>query len=564
MKKDNRMKRYRLLAILMTVLAMCVAGNVEMSAQKKSGKAPTTKTAVSKTGKSGNKKNTGVSKDKKSPAAKTGSRKKGKNTSPAKPETSSDIKRRQEETRREIALTQEQIKQNERDVRRGLNDLGKLKGDITAGEKLLADATAQVNSVETQISDIESKIATNENELTRLREEYLKAVKKMRAKKQNNSMLSFIFSARNFNDAMRRMRYMKEFSGWRERQNNEIAGHVAELRKEKEELAKAKDEKAKVMATQAKAQASLKEQYARQDAVVAGLKANGQALKSHLARKQAEANELKVKISALIAQEQAKAKAEADRAAKAEAEKKTRQEKEKMEAERRKQLAQKNVATDKETAKAEPLKPEKDSKTEKKAQDTKGKKENKASKGKEYAEARKRKPRTQADDTKKNAPSESANLEKTAASDKATASAASGASGFEKMKGSLPKPVSGSFKVTSPFGRHALPELPDVMYDNPGIDAEVAAGASAQAVYGGKVSGVYMIPGYSTVVIVNHGNYYTVYGNIQSASVKVGDSVSQGQALGRLAPGEDDPGHSLIHFEVWHNREKLNPSAWIR
>ena len=92
----------------------------------------------------------------------------------------------------------------------------------------------------------------------------------------------------------------------------------------------------------------------------------------------------------------------------------------------------------------------------------------------------------------------------------------------------------------------------------------MAQGAAAQAVFPGRVSGVYMIPGFSTVIIVNHGNYYTIYGNIASASVKVGDSVRQGQALGRLAPDPDAPGHSKIHFEVWKNREKLNPLNWIR
>ena len=131
------------------------------------------------------------------------------------------------------------------------------------------------------------------------------------------------------------------------------------------------------------------------------------------------------------------------------------------------------------------------------------------------------------------------------------------------MRGRLPKPVAGGFRVVSPFGRQSLPDLPDVVYDNPGIDAEVAKGASAQAVYSGNVSAVYRVPGFSVVVIVNHGNYYTVYGNIESASVKVGDNVRQGQSLGRLAPDADDPSHSTIHFEVWRHREKLNPMSWI-
>lgn len=132
------------------------------------------------------------------------------------------------------------------------------------------------------------------------------------------------------------------------------------------------------------------------------------------------------------------------------------------------------------------------------------------------------------------------------------------------MRGALPRPVSGGFRITSPFGRHSLPDLPDVTYDNPGIDVEVDAGAAAKAVYQGKVSGVYMIPGFATVVIVNHGDYYTVYGNIASSTVKVGDSVKQGQTLGNVAADSDNPGHSTLHFEVWKGREKLNPSSWIR
>ena len=101
-------------------------------------------------------------------------------------------------------------------------------------------------------------------------------------------------------------------------------------------------------------------------------------------------------------------------------------------------------------------------------------------------------------------------------------------------------------------------------FDNPGIDVEVAAGAKAQAVADGKVSGVYMLPGYNTVVIVSHGNYYTVYGNILSASVKTGDSVKTGHSLGSLAKDSDNEKRTLLHFEVWHGRDKLNPASWLR
>ena len=102
------------------------------------------------------------------------------------------------------------------------------------------------------------------------------------------------------------------------------------------------------------------------------------------------------------------------------------------------------------------------------------------------------------------------------------------------------------------------------MFDNPGIDAIVSAGASAQSVYDGTVTGVYVVPGYSTVVIICHGDYYTVYGNIGKPQVSKGQSVKQGQALGKLVSDDDAGGRTTIHFEIYKNREKLNTEQWIR
>lgn len=92
----------------------------------------------------------------------------------------------------------------------------------------------------------------------------------------------------------------------------------------------------------------------------------------------------------------------------------------------------------------------------------------------------------------------------------------------------------------------------------------VSSGASALAVYPGTVTGVYVLPGFSTVVIVSHGEYYTVYGNIGTPAVSKGQAVKQGQALGKLMADPDEGGRTTIHFEIYKNRDKLNPEAWIR
>ncbi len=381
------------------------------------------------------------------------------------------------------------------------------------------------------------------------------------------SGLAFVFASENFNQALRRMRYLRQFSRWKDRQSAAIDSKTSELKSQKESLAKTRGEHGAALRKQQSEQQSLQKQYSRQDAIVAELKANGNALKSHLSRKQAEANELRSRISALIAEEERRAaeeRARQEAARKAEEERLAREEAARLEAEAAKEAAareaellaensRENSKREAETRK-EQKKLEEAKKKEAKKERKKKKKEKKPNEKQEqsksvpqnYAEARKRVPGS-------------------AASKGVSANATVNSAGnFASMKGSLPKPASGSFKVTSRFGRQSLPDLPDVVYDNPGIDAEVSPGASALAVYGGKVSGVYMIPGYNTVVIVNHGNYYTVYGNILSPAVKVGDQVRAGQGLGALAPDDDDHSRSSIHFEVWKNREKLNPLEWIR
>mgnify|MGYP005946968661 CR=1 FL=1 len=539
----HRLKTY---CLYLTLVLFLIGGSVPVDAQKRKA-ATKAKTEQKKT-------SSRRSKTKSSSKSKSSRSKSSRSKTPAKtstkkktsPETSAEAKRRQEETQKEIARTKEELRRNEAEVKKGLSKLNRLNADITTGRNLVAKATEQVQQLDSRIATLETEISTSEAQLKKMREDYLRSVKKIRGKKNSNSALAFIFSSKNFSQAMRRMRYLKQVSAWRSKKSAEISASVKELTQQKELLVQSRREKDIALSRQIAAQNQLNTQYQRQDAVVGELRRNGQALQSHLAKKQQEANALKSRIAALIAEENRKAE-EARRAEEArKAAEEARLAEEARKAEEAKLLAEQTEKSKPE----EKQEKKKDKKQTKKADKQKGKQD--------YAEARKRKPRS-------SKPSESEASASPDVNKNASAKAsASQAGNFAAMRGSLPRPVSGAFRVTSQFGRHSLPELPDVMYDNPGIDAETSAGASAQAVYSGKVSGVYVIPGFSTVIIINHGNYYTVYGNISSPAVKVGDVVKQGQALGRLAPDEEDPTHSSIHFEVWKNRDKLNPLDWIR
>lgn len=570
----------------MLLVAAMLAPAPALYARKPAAKASTS--AQSKKGR------TGARKGSKSGARKGTSRKKG-STRKGATETSADVRRREEATRREIRQTQQQIQVNDAEIKKNLAELGKLEDDIKAGKVKVAQATKKVNTLQSQINGLQSRISRDEATLAKLRSEYLKAVKRMRVKRKSKSMLAFVFSSGSFNEAVRRMRYMKRVSDWRDRQTREIGERVAELKTQTEALSRTKTAHDHALAENVKAQKQLQSQFDRQDAIVVDLRRNGQALQAHLSKKQAEANALKGRVAALIAEETRKAEAEeraraaAEAQARAEAaereraaaalaaEQRAREEERQREAELLAQnearkseapaKAQEKKQPKKETPKPKKETPKKETPKKETPRKETPKKETQAkSSGGEdvsYAQARRRKPRSQ---TQKAAPSAagSVNAAKSSNAARSAAPARRELSDFGSMRGSLPRPVAGQFRVTSRFGTHSLPDMPNVTYDNPGIDAEVAPGATAQAVYGGKVSGVYVVDGYSTVVIVNHGGYYTVYGNIASPSVSVGESVRQGQGLGRLATDSEDPSHSTIHFEVWRNRDKMDPLGWIR
>ena len=548
-----------------------------------------TKTSSKKSANSNSKKSTGnasvkksgrktsgtkTSSDTKKGGSKGNSTKKGRGTKKnsgtkkaTRTESSADVKRQQEATQREISETKKQIQLNDASIKKGVDELGRLQGDISDSKEKVKVAATEVAGLNNRISGLEKQVADEEAQLEKLRTEYLKAIKKMRAAGKNNSTLAFIFSSGTFNQAMRRMRYLKQFSEWKDRQSAEIAGKVEHLKNQRATLSKTLSAKDAALRQQQAAQTELEKQYSRQDAIVVELRANGQALNAHLSKKQAEANALRSRISSLIAAEEQQRRAREEQARRdaeaAEARKRQEAEARAAREEQARRDAEAAEAARQAEAKAQETAKKESKQTASKKQEAAPQKsvpvqkvESSKSSG-DYASARQRKPRSE-----KPAPAKTPSKASTPA--KAQPAAAADAGSFEKMRGSLPRPVSGAFRITSPFGRHSLPELPDVVYDNPGIDAQTSAGASAQAVYGGKVSGVYVIPGFSTVVIVNHGNYYTVYGNIASPAVKVGDSVKQGQNLGKLAVDEDDSSHSAIHFEVWRNRDKLNPSEWIR
>ena len=138
------------------------------------------------------------------------------------------------------------------------------------------------------------------------------------------------------------------------------------------------------------------------------------------------------------------------------------------------------------------------------------------------------------------------------------------ASSFEQNKGRLPAPIRGAYSLLRTFGVHQHSQHSRVQVSSSGVDFGLRSAGQAYAVFSGVVSRIFVIPGYGTSIILRHGNYLTVYANLSSISVSQGARVATGQALGAIGAAPDGSADRLLHFQLWHERTKLNPLSWIR
>jgi septal ring factor EnvC (AmiA/AmiB activator) len=134
-------------------------------------------------------------------------------------------------------------------------------------------------------------------------------------------------------------------------------------------------------------------------------------------------------------------------------------------------------------------------------------------------------------------------------------------SSFASNKGKLPWPSEKGI-ITGVFGEHAHPVLKYVKVKNNGIDVTTDKGANVRSVFNGKVSRVMSFPNMNKVVIVRHGEFLTVYSNLEEVSVSDGQEISTKQLIGKVHTSEDDS-KTEYHFEIWLGKTIQNPQEWL-
>jgi len=131
---------------------------------------------------------------------------------------------------------------------------------------------------------------------------------------------------------------------------------------------------------------------------------------------------------------------------------------------------------------------------------------------------------------------------------------------FEENKNKLPWPVQSGF-ISEKFGKHPHAVLKNITVENLGVDIQTQKNAKVQTIFDGKVSRTIYVPGKNSVVIIRHGDYYTVYANLKTVDVKQGQELKANDNIGEVFT--DNNGISELQFQVWKNKIKMDPETWL-
>ncbi len=132
---------------------------------------------------------------------------------------------------------------------------------------------------------------------------------------------------------------------------------------------------------------------------------------------------------------------------------------------------------------------------------------------------------------------------------------------FGKNKGKLPWPVERGV-IVSNFGKQNHPVLKNVTLDNKGIDISTTTGSTARALFEGEVRKVFSIPGGQNAIIIRHGEYLSVYTNLDDVYVSVGESVVTKQTIGTIHTNSVE-NTTILHLEIWKVSTPTNPYYWL-
>ena len=403
------------------------------------------------------------------------------------------LQQQREQLRKEIAETEKALIETQKTTKVNVGQLSLINKKLNLQGNIISNISGQIRNLTDNIYLSQLEINKIRRVLDTLKVEYAKSMVYAYKNRSNYDFLNFIFSANNFNDAIKRIAYLKSYRTYRETQAENILKTQDMLEEKIAILSGNKKKKDAVLEEKDKELTKLQKQKEQKATIVNQLKGRQKELSAQIKSKRSQDAKIKNAIAAMIRREIEIAKAEA-----------ARKEKERLAA------LKKNA-------------PEGNTNT---------------------------KPANSNAPAPKVTPPKGSILVSSEADRELNDS-------FEKNKGLLPWPVNGF--VIYHFGGNQLPGGID--YDNPGVSIGAKIGEPVKAVFDGEVTLVSYIDD-KQAVFIKHGKYFTVYSNLQSASVQRGSQVTTGQVIGKA--GVNDEGQGQVDFILMQESDNVNPESWLR
>lgn len=426
----------------------------------------------------------------------------------------SQLEKERKEIQKELNEIQSQYNKVKGQTKQTVGQLNILKRKISLQEQYIGSINKEIKGIDDDIYLSNLEIYRLQKQLDTLKSQYAKTVVYAYKNRSSYDYLNFIFSANSFNDAIRRISYLKSYRAYREKQVGTILETQQLIAQRKQQQLGRKQQKNVALDNQTKQVEELAIQKKEKDVIVAQLKSKEKDLSKQIAAKKKKDRDLQNAITAIVRREIEAAKKEAEAKAKAEADAKKKAD----------DLAKKNKPAENPAT----VKPGTNPATNPTTTTT----------------------------TKRNEPAKKPdsylnfNATDVALNNK-----------FELNKAKLPWPVDNGV-VTLNFGNNKIDNTL-LTFDNPGLTISTpSSGVPVKAVFDGEVSGVYNL-GDGMAITIRHGKYFTTYSNLSSVTVSKGSTVKTGQQIGKA--GKDDDGSGgQIDFILMIETRNVDPKPWLR
>ena len=452
-----------------------------------------------------------------------------KQAAATRPKSKGQLERERQANLRQIQKTSQALNQTKEKKKVSLGQLNVIKEKLTVKKQVIQGISTQLHGIEANVHQTATQVLQTQQTLRELKAEYAKLLYTASKTANGFNRLMFLFAAESFNQFSLRLRYIRQYTEERQRQAARIMGTQFRLHQQLTGLTAQQRRKSSLLNTQLSENKNLLTLKSKEDDMVEQLSQQEQGLRQELEERRQAVNRLDNLIAERVREEIARAARAARLAARREAALAAARE-------ARRAAAARNAAA------GSPGRP-------------------------------RREPEATTAETSSDAGNDTANPEMDAPETAAEAAAdrravrialtpetAQLSSSFSGNRGRLPWPVSRGF-ISQHFGRHPHPVLRNVTVENRGVDIQTGAGEAVRACFDGKVKTVTNIAGMNTIVMIQHGDFFTVYAKLRAVSVHEGQRVSAREVIGTVAT--DGEGTSEVHFQVWHNVANLNPESWL-